>query len=260
LEVDNPIDVENHNADVDLEGITLVNKQLRDDRDLGSGISKTSPKDILAPQNPIPPSPGPVQENSFFMADKKSKSRLTEGEVTKADAKPIHPIFESNCLPRRKMSRSCVDREEQEGLTDHNLNPSSITVQHDIRPSVVRGKKALESGYIGSGNGKRATSRTSPHGDPLLKQIDQLYHHAQDLDHSAHIFEHLAAGATQLYAQEQTASEASFLPLSSQASPGLERDTTVSPSTSTANHRLDTDDKFASTLPADPEIHELQAD
>ena len=133
----------------------------------------------------FPPEVGPlrgsVRSNRFPRSDK-NKTAVTEAQVNPypAIANPSNKL--SDCIPLQKpyhddqivTRKDSWDRPSAAGEC-----VSRQAAKHHVEP----GLKPL------------GASKTQ---DSLQAKIDQLYHHAQDLKHSQHIMEHLAAGSQEL--------------------------------------------------------------
>jgi hypothetical protein len=141
---------------------------------------------------------GAVTSNPFFMADRQGKSQVSSPQTTTNYASAHRLPKASDCVPRRRMSRSINGSlPDKSDLQNENQTiPDPVLTRDANRLDEVATSLSLADNHHGE------QSRTgNVESGPLTRQIDQLYHHAQDLHHSQHIMEHLAAGSVYLDAQ-----------------------------------------------------------
>ncbi|KAH7188315.1 uncharacterized protein B0J16DRAFT_317985 [Fusarium flagelliforme] len=169
---------------------------------------KTAPKKTIAVPTEIS---GSVKNNPFFMADKGTIKKPSEPAITarsvQVERKPKH----SDCVPDRLLSESPRASHVQEECSDPSCR-ATHTGHHPPRHSIGCATRRSQGALVVEGNeldmidedkdkheAKHAPSETkSPPRNKLQMKIDQLYHHEQDLHHSKHIMEHLAAGVKTL--------------------------------------------------------------
>ncbi|KAF4342247.1 hypothetical protein FBEOM_3829 [Fusarium beomiforme] len=166
-----------------------------------------------------------VKNNPFFVADRGMKKEAPEPEITTRSVQMERKPRPSDCVPDRLMSNSLHVSHIQEECSDpgckathdgHHPARHSIgcVTRHSLGVQVVEGNE-LDMIYADKDKPeeKKHTQslRNSPSRNKLQMKIDQLYHHGQDLHHSQHIMEHLAAGVK-------------ILPSSSEEKPTNEQD------------------------------------
>lgn len=173
-------------------------------------------------------------KNPFIQADRSTKALPPKTSSMNVEAKQSPHL--SDCLPRRHMGYS------REGVSHLSVPPSP-----ERRESYVEstgGSSNLSAFEQLASRDHHSTKHSSTRGhrshhhdpldDPLERKIDQLYHHGEDLYHSQHILEHLAAGSKHLHgkATESQRGHAS------------------------SSHK----EESSSTEEADPRLHSLGAD
>ncbi|KAJ4010538.1 hypothetical protein NW766_008409 [Fusarium irregulare] len=169
---------------------------------------KPAPKKTIAAPTEIS---GSVKNNPFFMADKGTVKKPSEPAITarsvQVERKPKH----SDCVPDRLLSKSPRASHVQEECPDPSCR-ATHTGHHPPRHSIECATRRSQGALVVEGSeldmidedkdkheARHAPSETkSPPRDKLQMKIDQLYHHEQDLHHSKHIMEHLAAGVKTL--------------------------------------------------------------
>ncbi|GKU01897.1 hypothetical protein FLAG1_04123 [Fusarium langsethiae] len=152
-----------------------------------------------------------VKSNPFFMADRGTMKKPSEPTITarsvQVERKPKH----SDCVPDRLLSKSprashvheeCSDPSCRATHTGHHPTRHSIScaIRRSLGALVVEGN---DLDMIDEDKDKYEVKHApavakSPSRHKLQLRIDQLYHHGQDLHHSQHIMEHLAAGVKTL--------------------------------------------------------------
>lgn len=240
--------------------------------------SKGSPQDNLLSRirrqaDPIGSSTA-VKNSPFLVADRALKGNVTEAQPTMrtvtAEGSPHlgSPHF-SDCVSRRHGGKSSHGSPSSGKCSDPGCRATHAG-HHPFRHSISCGshhkhhiKDQLE--HLKSGNSDQAGKgeepfRSIPALEALEKKVNQLYRHAQDLHHSQHIMEHLAAGSKEL-------DRAEYL---QRRSPGarrvkLEGTETINTSpqrildnNSAVTHSISTDVKFID--PIDTTAHPLNKD
>lgn len=215
-----------------------------------------------------------VKQSPFLVADRALKGNVTEAQPTMktvtAEGSPHvgSPHF-SDCVSRRHGGESSHGSPSSGKCSDPGCRATHAG-HHPFRHSISCGshrklyiKDQLE--HSKEGNSDQAgvggeTFRTIPAIEVLEKKVNQLYRHAQDLHHSQHIMEHLAAGSKEL-------DRAEYL---QRRSPGARRVKlqgteiiNTSPlrtldNNSTVTHSISTDVKFID--PIDTTTHPLNKD
>ncbi|KAH6978064.1 hypothetical protein EDB82DRAFT_557571 [Fusarium venenatum] len=152
-----------------------------------------------------------VKNNPFFMADRGKMKKAPEPAITarsvQVERKPKH----SDCVPDRLLSKSPRASHVQEECSDPSCRATHAghhPTRHSISCTTRRSLGALviegnDLDMIDEDKDKHEVKHApavakSPSRQKLQTKIDQLYHHGQDLHHSQHIMEHLAAGVKTL--------------------------------------------------------------
>ncbi|CAG1963520.1 unnamed protein product, partial [Fusarium graminearum] len=152
-----------------------------------------------------------VKNNPFFMADRGTIKKPSEPTIAarsvQVERKPKH----SDCVPDRLLSKSPRASHVQEECSDPSCRATHAG-HHPTRHSISCTTRRSLGALVVEGNDldmidedkdrhevKHAPAvEKSPSRHNLQMKIDQLYHHGQDLHHSQHIMEHLAAGVNTL--------------------------------------------------------------
>lgn len=147
------------------------------------------PKDKPPVRRPSTTGHVPMKTNPFLIADRETKGRAAQPQTDRSFAKPRTPPRLSDCLPSRRVSH----------VAETQTRPATCSIP------ILEEENHEHTAHASPGKGKDGHSSHNDWGhacedsaDPLQKKIDQLYHHAEDLNHSQHIMEHLAAGAKNL--------------------------------------------------------------
>lgn len=120
-----------------------------------------------------------VRNNPFLVADRNAKAKATEPTTTPTHARANKPTRPSDCESHHRIHRS---------------SDSTASVAH--RSIVDKLAESADHDVVDTGRNYRdKRTRNIPLKGNLQKRIDQLYQHAEDLHHSQHIMEHLAAGS-----------------------------------------------------------------
>ncbi|RGP81126.1 hypothetical protein FLONG3_774 [Fusarium longipes] len=218
-----------------------------------------------------------VKNNPFFMADrgtmKKPSEPATIARSVQVERKPKH----SDCVPDRLLSKSprashvqkeCSDPSCRATHTGHHPTRHSIgcATRRSLGALVVEGNELdMIDGDKGKHEMKHVLSGTKSPQSKLQMKIDQLYHHGQDLHHSQHIMEHLAAGVNTLPSSAteekpphrpdgRSGIDDYKLRVSSQPvlDHGLSQDETVTVGTKTAEHSLSRDAAVTGEIESKP--------
>lgn len=164
----------------------------------------------LAPQTAISTS---VRNNPFFIADREAKVGATEPKTTAMNVRANRPTRLSDCIPHKESHPPSSCGSKSEGRCSNPNCRATHAGNHPFRHSIACAARQNTTQLVPeSANLEEADtdeSRTqqtkhSPLQGTLERKIDQLYHHAEDLHHSQHIMEHLAAGSRTL---ERTAAQ-----------------------------------------------------
>ncbi|KAJ3522134.1 hypothetical protein NM208_g12989 [Fusarium decemcellulare] len=148
-----------------------------------------------------------VKKNPFFMADREAKTLASEPRPTARTVRAKAPVMPSDCVPHRQAPSSSSISIGEEKCSDPGCRATHIghhPVRHSIECAARRSLKQRiakdeELEVVDMDEGQQAQQSTDPPSHAgLSKKIDQLYHHAEDLHHSQHIMEHLAAGVRNL--------------------------------------------------------------
>jgi hypothetical protein len=153
-----------------------------------------------------------VKNNPFFVADRGMKKEAPEPEITTRSVQVERKPRPSDCVPNRLKSSSPRVSHIEEECSDpgcrathdgHHPTRHSIgcATWRSLGAQVVEGNDLdmIDTDECKPKEKKHTQSpRDSPSRSKLQMKIDQLYHHGQDLHHSQHIMEHLAAGVQTL--------------------------------------------------------------
>ncbi|KAI5465459.1 hypothetical protein BGZ63DRAFT_450371 [Mariannaea sp. PMI_226] len=148
-----------------------------------------------------------VKNNPFLLADKEAKATVTKPKLTTKSIKAKMPTRPSDCIPQRKPQQtlgSSGDEARRYNASCRKSRAGHDAFRHSIecaaRQSAVTGIKKPQN--LGKANQNEALESQpqvySPLSGALQKRIDLLYQHAENLHHSQHIMEHLAAGSRAL--------------------------------------------------------------
>ncbi|KAJ4268788.1 hypothetical protein NW762_002856 [Fusarium torreyae] len=226
-----------------------------------------------------------VKNNPFFMADKGLKKEAPEPAITTRSVQVEQKSKFSDCVPNRLMSGSPRDSHSQEECSDPGCRATHAG-HHPIRHSIgcvtrrSLGAQIVEGTELDEVDTTKdkveekrlQPSRESPSRHKLQMKIDQLYHHGQDLHHSQHIMEHLAAGVKSLEPSATTEDKQADEQDDSSQTDGyncrvhsqpvvdhtLSRDETVTVGEDTTRHSLSTDAVVSDTI--EPQPHNLPDD
>lgn len=223
-----------------------------------------------------------VKNNPFYMADMEAKAHAPEPTTTSRTVQAQQAIRLSDCVPHRPMLISSSDNDAEEKCSDPGCRATHAghrPVRHSIECAARRSLKGqtTEDNELEVIDMDEEQEPQRPMNSPLHsaleKKIDQLYHHAEDLHHSQHIMEHLAAGARQLErsadaqrkgagrkdARAQMTDHDLDIPSRSPGDHQLSQDEVTSVGEETFEHSLSTDVKAPEaakehTLTADPAV------
>ncbi|KAF4981339.1 hypothetical protein FZEAL_2824 [Fusarium zealandicum] len=166
-------------------------------------VPKPAQKKTIAAPTAISTS---VKNNPFFVADREAKAHVSEPTTTTRTVQAKRPTRLSECVPGRSTQASSTTSMSDAKCSDPGCRATHAghhPVRHSIECAARRSLKeqpdedeGLE--VIDMDEEQPPQTRGSPLRGALEKKIDQLYHHAEDLHHSQHIMEHLAAGARNL--------------------------------------------------------------
>ncbi|KAI8671626.1 ATP synthase subunit delta, mitochondrial [Fusarium keratoplasticum] len=148
-----------------------------------------------------------VKNNPFYMADIEAKAHASEPTNTPRTVQAKRPTRLSDCVPHRPTLNSSSDKDAEGKCSDPGCRATHAG-HHPVRHSIECAARRSLKGQITEDDELEVIDmdeeqepqrpKNSPLHSTLEKRIDQLYHHAEDLHHSQHIMEHLAAGARQL--------------------------------------------------------------
>jgi hypothetical protein len=174
-----------------------------------------------------------VRNNPFVLADQRTKGAAAEPKLTPTPARPRKATRLSDCLP------------SQRAVSAHQSVATSVAHSpHDGRHEVhEESDSAAAVGELGT-----LEACPGPEEEPhcksmnsIEKKIDELYHHAEDLQNTKHIMEHLAAGAATNHehspSEEQTPEQTRPRTASRMSSLG----TSISPSALRVPHSISVD-------------------
>ncbi|KAM0241298.1 hypothetical protein ACHAPO_002103 [Fusarium lateritium] len=152
-----------------------------------------------------------VKNNPFFMADRGTMEKAPEPAITARSVQVERKTKHSDCVPDRLLSKSPRAFHVQEECSDPSCRATHAghhPTRHSISCTTRRSLGALviegnDLDMIDEDKDKHEVKHApavpkSPSRHKLQTKIDQLYHHGQDLHHSQHIMEHLAAGVKTL--------------------------------------------------------------
>lgn len=219
-----------------------------------------------------------VKNNPFFMADRGTVKKPSEPTITarsvQVERKPKH----SDCVPDRLLSKSPRASHVQKECSDPSCRATHAG-HHPTRHSISCATQRSLGALVVEGNDldmidedkdrhevKHAPAvEKSPSRHKLQMKIDQLYHHGQDMHHSQHIMEHLAAGVNTLpsSATEEKSprgpdgrSRMDNYKLSAHSQPtsdhSLSQDETVTIGTETTKHSLSRDTAVPGEIESKP--------
>lgn len=218
-----------------------------------------------------------VKNNPFFMADRGTMKKPSEPAITTRSVQVERRPKHSDCVPDRLLSKSpraSHVNEECPGPSCRATHSGHHPTRHSIGCATQRSMGALvaegnELDMIDEGKGnneaKHAPVSKSPYRNKLQMKIDQLYHHGQDLHHSQHIMEHLAAGVRTLPSsateekpplEPDGRSQMGDYILRAHSQPvfdhSLSRDETVTVGTETTKHSLSRDPAVTGEIESKP--------
>ncbi|CAH0049012.1 unnamed protein product [Clonostachys solani] len=148
-----------------------------------------------------------VKNNPFVQADRSAKTFISNPQASNEQAHATQPYRLSDCTPRggvvRSASQSSVHRTSTM-LNSLTAAPIYDETYHGTNYSGIE-KVALQNKVAEDPNVTEALkqqitlkSHEPTISDPLQRKIEQLYQHAEDLNRSQHIMDHLAAGTRKL--------------------------------------------------------------
>lgn len=140
-----------------------------------------------------------LRNNPFLMADRSAKAQAAQPQTMGTNARARPPTRLSDCVPSRRASLTF-------GLTGHPRcsNPSCTADRsghHHVggcQKRATHHDTAQQKEEVSLEIEDREMMHDHPPLNSLQKRIDQLYRHAEDLNHSQHIMEHLAVGSITL--------------------------------------------------------------
>lgn len=142
-----------------------------------------------------------VAKNPFAQADRNKEALPPTTSNMYAKAKRYPPL--SNCVPRRHMRYSdegplrlglSSTLDQRQCYTDSKDD----SVQQNVSEQLASCDDVSSNNSSARGQQRDCLDSLE---DPLEKKIHQLYHHGEDLYHSQHILEHLAAGSSSVHAK-----------------------------------------------------------
>ena len=144
-----------------------------------------------------------IASNPFVQADRNAKVLPPQTSPQHAEAR--RPTHMSDCVPQRQDERPGPSMAGLGRVPNHGTREASV-VESTCHSSVglssdLSAFEQLAERQLGQdrhGHQRHMLRRHPPIDDPLGQKIDQLYHHSEDLYHSQHILEHLAAGTKDL--------------------------------------------------------------
>ncbi|KAH7162301.1 hypothetical protein B0J13DRAFT_633247, partial [Dactylonectria estremocensis] len=209
----------------------------------------------LVPQKPIATS---VRNNPFLIADRQAKVGATEPKTTVMNVRADRPSRLSDCIPGRDSHSSPSRGLRSQGKRSNANLRETLAGNHPFRHSIGSAgrrsvtKEATEPENcvaVDRGEDFRGEQkRHSPLQSALERKIDQLYHHAENLHHSQHIMEHLAAGSRTL---ERTAAQQRWADAHENSTLGTGRECP-------RDHSTDPDDKSMTGF--EMAVHSLRRD
>lgn len=216
----------------------------------------------------------PVKSNPFFVADREAKSQVSRPQSTVKNIEAKRYPKPSDCLPPPRLQRSSSPPADEVKCSDPSCRATHAG-HHPVRHSISCIDRRLIDGMetVDTNNDEVAQPRKeSPLQSTLAKKINQLYQHAEDLHHSQHIIEHLAAGtktreriaaARQKWVEQQNArfemNDTSLgLHAHSSREHSLSHDEMSAADQNTVRHSLSTDPQVFGV--PDEEEHSIEAD
>ncbi|CAG9998206.1 unnamed protein product [Clonostachys byssicola] len=148
-----------------------------------------------------------VRNNPFVQADRSAKAFVSNPQASNEQAHAIQPYRLSDCVPRRGIGRSSSQSSVQKTSTMLDSPTAALIYDETYHGTNHTGidKLALQTKVpedpvvIESFKQRNPSERHEPtSSDPLQRKIEQLYQHAEDLNRSQHIMDHLAAGTRKL--------------------------------------------------------------
>lgn len=131
-----------------------------------------------------------LKNNPFIVADKMTRHSVVEPLVTDTAVLGGPSAKLSECLPKHgDRSASAASH----GNYGNSACDATHAGHHTDRRSVAYHTKELTG--AGTTTNTDHLRSHSPLADAVQDKIDKLYHHTEDLMHSRHIMEHLAAGS-----------------------------------------------------------------
>ncbi|RSM03102.1 hypothetical protein CEP52_007580 [Fusarium oligoseptatum] len=211
-----------------------------------------------------------------------AKAHAPEPTTTPRTVQAKRPTRLSDCVPHGPGLDSSSDNDAEEKCSDPGCRATHAG-HHPVRHSIECAARRSLKGQITEDDELEVIDmdeekelqrpKNSPLHSSLENKIDQLYHHAEDLHHSQHIMEHLAAGTRQLErsavtrqrradrkdALSRMADHGLDIPSRSPGDHQLSQDEITSVGEETVEHSLSTDIKAPEaaeehTLAADPAI------
>lgn len=139
---------------------------------------------------------GLVRDNPFFRGDRQRGEAAT-AQATKRNIQAHRQTHNSDCVPSRRTDGSSQSHLGHSGCRDllYEATHSSHHQESNASEDQDKGKPCNGKQPENSHFDHAEDDFHSNYADSLEGKIDQLYHHGQDMHHSQHILEHLAAGA-----------------------------------------------------------------
>lgn len=173
--------------------------------DLAAGI-KTDDK-TMARKKTVVKVGSSVKNNPFVQADPTAKAFVSNPQASNEQAHATQPYRLSDCVPRRGLDQSASQSSVHRTSTmlDSPIAAPIYDETYHGTDFTGIGKVALQTKVAEDPVAREGFKQRNPlesheatMSDPLQRKIDQLYHHAEDLNRSQHIMDHLAAGTRKL--------------------------------------------------------------
>ncbi|KAL0932059.1 uncharacterized protein CTRU02_213012 [Colletotrichum truncatum] len=132
-----------------------------------------------------------LKNNPFIVADKITRIAVVEHQVTDSTVSERDPARFSDCIPKQ------IDLSASIG-THEGCRSSKFDDTHIGHHAGRHGISCLVSQHAAAKNtvDSRDVRSDSPLENPTQDKVDQLYHHAEDLQRAKHIMKYLAASST----------------------------------------------------------------
>ncbi|KAH6693648.1 hypothetical protein F5X68DRAFT_248028 [Plectosphaerella plurivora] len=172
-----------------------------------------------------------VRNSPFVLADQRMKGAAAKPKLTPTPARPRNATRLSDCLP----SQRAVSTHRFIAPSEHH-SPQEHVLHEEPDGVAAAGELGTLEACPGPEEELHCKSMNS-----LEKKIDELYHHAEDLQNTKHIMEHLAAGASANHDHPASEEQSPEKHPSRTASRMSSLGTSISPSALRVPHRISVD-------------------